>query len=388
MQICSFFNNIQSEIIKQIKKANSEIVLAVAWFTNIDIFNELLHKLDKKVSVSLLLINDDINNRKSGLDFQHFIDKGGSFYFAEISIPMHNKYMVIDGKIVITGSYNYTYFAEAINDENIIIINGACDIVDSYYQNFKDLTSKLKPIKSIFEYHKAFPPLNNAFGFSHYGIRDMYQQSLILKEKGDEEAAHELVSIIEDISIIEDKPRKTDFTISPVVYKQWKEDYILDQVQYNGKYLIFKYRTSVDDGCWISGPLTKRCWFIRISEDKSKTLKCHKIKNITINGEVYIRKAIEGHIYFINKNNKESFKNNPCGYDVNEENQMVDDNGKIVPVDFIKISGKTEMTCEVYFKTNDSEIINGVIDFIEGEGCESDENFWHCFEINLKLNRQ
>jgi phosphatidylserine/phosphatidylglycerophosphate/cardiolipin synthase-like enzyme len=35
---------------------------------------------------------------------------------------MHNKFMVIDGKVVLTGSYNYSKQADTQNDENLIVI--------------------------------------------------------------------------------------------------------------------------------------------------------------------------------------------------------------------------------------------------------------------------
>jgi phosphatidylserine/phosphatidylglycerophosphate/cardiolipin synthase-like enzyme len=35
---------------------------------------------------------------------------------------MHHKVMVIDGRIVICGSYNFSRSAEEINDENLLII--------------------------------------------------------------------------------------------------------------------------------------------------------------------------------------------------------------------------------------------------------------------------
>ena len=36
---------------------------------------------------------------------------------------MHNKVIIIDDRIVVTGSYNFTYFAENRNDENVLIIH-------------------------------------------------------------------------------------------------------------------------------------------------------------------------------------------------------------------------------------------------------------------------
>ncbi len=51
---------------------------------------------------------------------------------------MHNKFAVIDSKIVITGSANWTASAFVINDENVIIINRA-DIANVYEKEFDTL---------------------------------------------------------------------------------------------------------------------------------------------------------------------------------------------------------------------------------------------------------
>lgn len=387
MEISSYFSNIQNIIIEEIKKANKEILVAVAWFTSIDIFKALLDKLEKKVSVKLLIINDDINNREGGLGFQEFIDKGGLFYFAELSVPMHNKYIVIDNKVVITGSYNYTYFAEALNEENVIKIDGACDIINGYIHNFHKLISNIRTITSINDYHSSYPPQKNAFSFSHYGMRDIYQQSIILKEKGEENDAKKLVALIEASDNDEQKQQSVNYTISPVIYRQWKDDYILDKIEYRDGELIFKYRTHLNGEGWISAPKTKKCWMIRCSHDHNKLLKCSKVCNISIDGDVCIRNAEPGSIIYFKNNLISNFSNNPCGYKVNKEKQMVDDNGELVPVRFVATKRQSEISCEVYFKTKDETFINGIIDFIEGEECESLVNHWNCFEINLKLNR-
>jgi phosphatidylserine/phosphatidylglycerophosphate/cardiolipin synthase-like enzyme len=37
---------------------------------------------------------------------------------------MHNKFCVINNKILINGFYNWTYYAEDRNRENVLIIDG------------------------------------------------------------------------------------------------------------------------------------------------------------------------------------------------------------------------------------------------------------------------
>lgn len=56
---------------------------------------------------------------------------------------MHDKIILIDGQIVITGSYNFTAAAEKKNDENILIIHNA-DIASLYLQDFWRIYQRAK----------------------------------------------------------------------------------------------------------------------------------------------------------------------------------------------------------------------------------------------------
>lgn len=117
-----FFENIRQRIVSELRSASVEIKVAVCWFTNTELFDVLCEKLSEGIPVTLIVLNDIINNKEDGLKFQKFIDLGGVFYFSTIDAPMHNKYCIIDKKIVVTGSYNWTYNAENKNSENIIVI--------------------------------------------------------------------------------------------------------------------------------------------------------------------------------------------------------------------------------------------------------------------------
>jgi len=47
---------------------------------------------------------------------------------------MHNKFAIIDNRILLTGSYNWTFSANHRNDENLMVINDP--VVISRYQNY------------------------------------------------------------------------------------------------------------------------------------------------------------------------------------------------------------------------------------------------------------
>ncbi len=101
----------------------------MAWFTDADLFQILIQKALKGVKIELIINNDDINNEGKN-KFETLYQYGGRvFYPNEDDILMHNKFCIIDNKIVLSGSYNWTNKAN-YNDENLIVIddqNMVCD---------------------------------------------------------------------------------------------------------------------------------------------------------------------------------------------------------------------------------------------------------------------
>lgn len=133
------FTHIKSELIQKIAASSNNILIAVAWFTNRDLFNAILAALDRGVSVSLLLIDDMINRNEYNLDFNVYINKRGKLRFVNTRKSlMHNKFCVFDSSITITGSYNWTYAAETRNYENIIVTDDR-DICKAFQAHFENL---------------------------------------------------------------------------------------------------------------------------------------------------------------------------------------------------------------------------------------------------------
>ncbi|HEY5461646.1 MAG TPA: phospholipase D-like domain-containing protein [Hanamia sp.] len=139
----SYFKHIGNQILDNTSTVSESLQIAVAWFTNDNIFNHLLELLKRQIKIELIIVNDSINNRDSGLDFNKFIALGGHFYFANSSSLMHHKFLIIDKQKVITGSYNWTYNAEYRNSENITI-----SVDNSTIENFEKEFEKLKETAS------------------------------------------------------------------------------------------------------------------------------------------------------------------------------------------------------------------------------------------------
>ena len=65
------FEKIRNEIIDEIDLATNEIVVAVYWFTNQELFEKLIKKVEKGIKVQLIIHNDYINNREKSKQFRY-----------------------------------------------------------------------------------------------------------------------------------------------------------------------------------------------------------------------------------------------------------------------------------------------------------------------------
>lgn len=149
MTIECHFKNIRKQILNEIDNAKLTLQVAVAWFTNKELFEMLCKKSKEGVRVELIVINDYINNRFDGLNFEDLIKSGGDFYFAKIDEPMHHKFCIIDNQVLLNGSYNWTYYAEEINRENFQIFRNCNGLVEEFKKEFISIRNGLAKIEKI-----------------------------------------------------------------------------------------------------------------------------------------------------------------------------------------------------------------------------------------------
>jgi len=112
------FDEIKDTIIQGIRNANYIIWAAVAWFTDVEIFNEL--KLRKEAGVSVRIITSDESSNyhimkdiESNFDLTKVPLKGNY-----LSNRLHDKFCIIDLEYVMHGSYNWSKNARQ-NDETL-----------------------------------------------------------------------------------------------------------------------------------------------------------------------------------------------------------------------------------------------------------------------------
>lgn len=143
-----FYNGIEKKILSNLVNANETVEIAVAWFTNPVIFDLLMELVNRKVSITIILCDDLMNFSNPKVDFQKIIDKGVTIKISKSPKLMHNKFCIIDNRILITGSYNWTLRAEKLNYENIIISTDKQLINEfqNYFQHLLEYTTQVSVI--------------------------------------------------------------------------------------------------------------------------------------------------------------------------------------------------------------------------------------------------
>ncbi len=179
--VTPYFINIRATLIDFLEKAKLDIKVAMYWFTNLELFEKLCQKLQEGVKVELIVFNDYVNNRLEGLNFQRFIDLGGKFYFSNNDNPIHHKFCIIDNEVLINGSYNWTYFAENKNRENIVVLTNDKNTIDAFVDEFRRLKLNLKLIDIINYFSIDKFATNDMLSNKDYLANDLIYQALDTK---------------------------------------------------------------------------------------------------------------------------------------------------------------------------------------------------------------
>lgn len=117
-------------IVEAISNARSEILVQGYSFTSAEIISALAAARERGVSVQIILDKGQDAARYAALR------KNLPAMFDRVHAIAHNKVMIIDQLIVITGSFNFTKNAEQSNAENLLVIPDS-GLAGEYIRNWK-----------------------------------------------------------------------------------------------------------------------------------------------------------------------------------------------------------------------------------------------------------
>jgi len=122
-------------IIRELDKAKSNILVQAYSFTSADIAKALLNAYKRGVKVEVILDKSQRTDKYSSATFLY--NSGILVKIDSKHTIAHNKVMIIDGEIVVTGSFNFTKAAEESNAENLLVIRDK-KLAERYTKNWQE----------------------------------------------------------------------------------------------------------------------------------------------------------------------------------------------------------------------------------------------------------
>jgi mitochondrial cardiolipin hydrolase len=131
---------IEQTIYHLLQNAKSSILLCIFTITDARLAEELIkcHKNGVKVKI----ITDDDKTKDHGSEIATLEKAGIPVKIDHSRYHMHNKFGIIDGRVAMTGSFNWTYTASEHNQENLLTTTNF-DIVRQYQDEFNRLWNEM-----------------------------------------------------------------------------------------------------------------------------------------------------------------------------------------------------------------------------------------------------
>ena len=122
-------------IVSALDGANETVLVQAYSFTSAPIANALVQAHKRGVQVNVILDKSDRMEKRSQAGFLKIA--GIPTFIDDKHAIAHNKVIVIDRRIVITGSFNFTKEAEESNAENLLVIRDA-RLAEEYARNWQE----------------------------------------------------------------------------------------------------------------------------------------------------------------------------------------------------------------------------------------------------------
>jgi phosphatidylserine/phosphatidylglycerophosphate/cardiolipin synthase-like enzyme len=139
-----------THIVREIGRAKRELLVAVYAFTSDDLAGALVQAKKRGLVVQVIIDRefDSRNDNSKGkfleaqkIPVRRLSGSKPPNSAREVGL-MHQKFAVLDRRIVFTGSYNWTQSADSFNDENLLLFRDAGPLAEEYRRNFVRLWEK------------------------------------------------------------------------------------------------------------------------------------------------------------------------------------------------------------------------------------------------------
>ena len=129
---------IRQHLVRTIQQSRQHIDVAVYQFTSTELAAALLEAKERGVRIRVVTDREKVEFDRSAL---RRLRIGGvairSLGVVDQSL-MHNKFAVFDGRLAVTGSYNWTQSAEHANFENLVVLDDP-EVIAQFEREFQRL---------------------------------------------------------------------------------------------------------------------------------------------------------------------------------------------------------------------------------------------------------
>ena len=130
--------SIKDTIIKTIISSEEKIDIVAFTFTAGDIAEALYNAKERGVKIRIIIDQRQDKERYPPLEFLKEEGFDLQFLKGNIGGSMNNTFAIFDGKLLVTGSYKWTEYAEKFNYENAIFIDES-DVIEKYEKEYESL---------------------------------------------------------------------------------------------------------------------------------------------------------------------------------------------------------------------------------------------------------
>lgn len=124
-------------VLDSIQGARHEVLVAAYSLTSRPVAGALRAAKERGVTVAVVADRKANDNRYTAVNF--LANNGVPVRINDRYEAMHNKFLVIDRRILVTGSFNYSASADSRNAENVVKISGVPDVASAYVNEFSRL---------------------------------------------------------------------------------------------------------------------------------------------------------------------------------------------------------------------------------------------------------
>ena len=233
----SLYDNPQKEIIKNINQAEAFINIAMYIFTDREIALPLAKARERGVKVRLYLDKDQVDYQYSQSRF--LVQKGIKTRISSNKYIMHHKFAIIDNRLLLTGSYNWTFSANHRNDENLMVIDDP-EIIARYQNQFEKLwfdKYSLERTRQLYQIAKIdfllTSPTSTQTGPKIIDINSVSQDELVKMLQINQPLAQKIVNLRESKcgGFKEPKDLLQLPTLTNLDWKEWEEQGIIISVK-------------------------------------------------------------------------------------------------------------------------------------------------------------